>query len=103
MNKSNTLNGIIEELSKQDENQNCFDCSKFFMNFIYYFKIIIVFLFEIEILSWYLIIDKVPAPWASVNNAIFLCLECSGEHRGFGVSVSYIRSINLDTWYEIIN
>ncbi len=51
MNKSNTLNGIIEELSKQDENQNCFDCSKFFMNFIYYFKIIIVFLFEIEILS----------------------------------------------------
>ena len=24
-------------------------------------------------------------------------MECSGEHRGFGVNVSYVRSITLDS------
>lgn len=37
--------------------------------------------------------------WASVNNAVFLCLNCAGVHRGFGVTISFIRSITMDNWY----
>jgi len=35
----------------------------------------------------------------SINLGIFLCQQCSGIHRGFGVTVSRIRSISsLDPW-----
>jgi hypothetical protein len=60
----------FEELVKDEINQCCFDCGKH------------------------------PAQWASVNNAVYLCLNCAGEHRGYGVSVSYIRSITIDTWND---
>ncbi|XP_060603418.1 arf-GAP with coiled-coil, ANK repeat and PH domain-containing protein 2-like isoform X2 [Ruditapes philippinarum] len=36
--------------------------------------------------------------WASINLGITLCIECSGIHRGFGVHISKIRSITLDSW-----
>ncbi|CAL1530470.1 unnamed protein product [Lymnaea stagnalis] len=40
-----------------------------------------------------------PEPrWASINLGITLCIECSGIHRGFGVHMSKVRSITLDTW-----
>ena len=45
-------------------------------------------------------VDKKPAQWASVNNAIYLCLNCAGVHRGFGVNISYMRSITMDSWSE---
>ena len=35
-----------------------------------------------------------------MNNSIYLCLNCAGVHRGFGVSISYIRSITMDSWNE---
>ena len=38
--------------------------------------------------------------WASVNNGVFLCLNCAGIHRGFGVQVSNIRSLTMDNWDE---
>ena len=38
--------------------------------------------------------------WASVNNAIFLCLKCAGVHRSMGVQVSFVRSLTLDSWSE---
>ncbi|KAK1936443.1 putative ADP-ribosylation factor GTPase-activating factor [Babesia divergens] len=36
--------------------------------------------------------------WASLSHGIFICLSCSGIHRGFGLSVSFVKSINMDTW-----
>ncbi|KAJ3537465.1 hypothetical protein NM688_g6685 [Phlebia brevispora] len=38
--------------------------------------------------------------WASVSFAVFLCLQCAGVHRGFGVHISFVRSVSMDTWQE---
>ncbi|KAG6903395.1 hypothetical protein C0995_005418 [Termitomyces sp. Mi166 len=38
--------------------------------------------------------------WASVSFAIFLCLQCAGTHRGFGVHISFVRSVSMDTWQD---
>ena len=38
--------------------------------------------------------------WASLNNGVFLCLKCAGIHRSFGMSVSLIRSLQIDSWTE---
>ena len=58
------------DLLKEPENQKCFDCG------------------------------KTPVQWASVNNGIYLCIDCSGNHRGYGVNISFIRSITLDSWND---
>lgn len=81
--RSNCFKGELEQLSLLIDNRNCFDCGK--NNSIVIHSI-----------------DKTPAQWASYNNGIYLCLECSGEHRGFGSSVSSIKSITLDQWYIFI-
>lgn len=60
----------FDELLKDKANTLCFDCG------------------------------KGPAHWASVNNSVYLCMNCAGVHRGFGVTISYIRSITIDTWNE---
>ena len=38
--------------------------------------------------------------WASINNGILLCLKCAGVHRGFGLQISTIRSLQVDSWTE---
>ena len=34
--------------------------------------------------------------WVSINIGALLCIECSGKHRGLGVHISKVRSLNLD-------
>ena len=66
---------MINELEKiicsNPKNKTCFDCG-----------------------------EKILDYWASLNNAVFICITCSGIHRGFGTHISFIRSVNLDTWTQ---
>ncbi|KAI5190245.1 ADP-ribosylation factor GTPase-activating protein 1 [Nematocida minor] len=36
--------------------------------------------------------------WASITYGIFLCLNCAGTHRSYGVKVSTVKSMSMDVW-----
>ena len=38
--------------------------------------------------------------WASSRLGIYLCLNCAGRHRGYGVAISFVRAVDMDRWSE---
>lgn len=47
-----------------------------------------------------LIVPPPGSPPGSLPIGAFCCLECSGSHRRLGVHISFVRSVNLDSWKE---
>ncbi|VDM21867.1 unnamed protein product [Hydatigera taeniaeformis] len=66
--QNDRLQLIIADLVRDEENKYCADC------------------------------DAKGPRWASWNLGVLLCIRCAGIHRGLGVHISKVKSLNLDSW-----
>jgi stromal membrane-associated protein len=46
------------------------------------------------------IADFADPRWASWNLGVFVCIRCSGIHRGMGTHISRVKSVDLDSWTD---
>lgn len=44
--------------------------------------------------------DHTDPRWASWNLGVFICIRCSGIHRGMGTHISRVKSVDLDSWTD---
>ncbi|KAI5369671.1 Putative Arf GTPase activating protein [Septoria linicola] len=69
--KAEQNRATLKQLVKLETNKSCADCKR----------------------------NKHPR-WASWNLGIFICIRCSGIHRGMGTHISRVKSVDLDSWTE---
>ena len=69
--RSEQNRATLKQLVKLEPNKSCADCKR----------------------------NKHPR-WASWNLGIFLCIRCSGIHRGMGTHISRVKSVDLDSWTD---
>ncbi|OKL56144.1 hypothetical protein UA08_08416 [Talaromyces atroroseus] len=48
----------------------------------------------------FLLANYLDPRWASWNLGIFICIRCSGIHRGMGTHISRVKSVDLDAWTD---